>query len=56
MNFYKHKLDFATLTKGTYLSADTLPTLIKPLDLDQFPSSDLDYHPESCLNERVYAE
>jgi hypothetical protein len=34
MNFQKYKLDFATLTKGNYLSADTLTTLIKPLDLD----------------------
>jgi hypothetical protein len=51
MNFQKYKLDFATLTKGNYLSADTLETLIKPLDMDLFPATDTDYKPDSCLNE-----
>lgn len=56
MNFQKYKLDFATLTKGNFLSPETLTTLIKPLDLELFPASDLDYHPDSCLNERIYQE
>jgi hypothetical protein len=38
MNLHKYKIDFATLTKGHYLTPETFITNIKPLELDEIPS------------------